>query len=305
MSVNHDMPAGAIAVGYDGSVSSRIALAWATREAHAARRPLHLVRTVAWPEDIVVNLAINQDDDDTTADGVAYVRRHAPEVDVSCETRTGNAAGRLLRLSERAGTVVVGGHGHHASRAVLVGATAPQVAAHSRCPVIVVPDEPGDPSQADGLDDADRPPRRVAVGIDGSESCSGAVEFAFDRASRLGSGLTAVACWWWQEGGPYLVGAEGYGWDPDLHERELRLVSEQLAGWSEKHPDVDVRTVLVHGNAVTVLTEEADRAEMLVLGTRGRGGFAGLLLGSVSLRVMTGAHRPVAIVPSHMGRTPG
>ncbi|WP_308331875.1 universal stress protein [Terracoccus luteus] len=305
MSVKHEMPAGAIAVGYDGGVSSRVALAWATREARVARRAVHLVHMIAWPEDIVVNLAIDEDDDETTAAGVAYVRRHAPDVDVSCETRTGNAAGRLLRLSERASTVVVGGHGHHASRAVLVGATAPQVAAHSRCAVIVVPDEPGDPSDQDGVEDVDRPPRRVAVGIDGSESCSGAIEFAFDRASRIGSGLTAVACWWWQEGGAYLAGAEGYGWDPDLHDRELRLVSEQLAGWSEKYPDVDVRTVLVHGNAVSVLTEEADRAELLVLGTRGRGGFAGLLLGSVSLRVMTGAHRPVAIVPSRLGKAPG
>ena len=307
----HRMPAGAVVVGYDGSSTAEAALAWAVGEAGAWGRPLHLLHTIRYPDGFAMSLDLDLDPDrdEVTIAGVEQVRRLAPDLAVTTETRAGGAAAWLVELSARADLVVVGGHGHHVVRTVLVGATAPQVTAHSQCPVVVVqadsdmtPPRPPERSvfsdHGAGLSDDSTLAGRVVVGVDGSESCTGAVEFAFARASRLGVGLVALGCWWWQESGPYMAGTDDFGWDSSIRDRELRLVSEHLAGWSERYPDVDVHTILVHGNPVEVLVEEADRSELLVLGTRGRGGFAGLMLGSVSLRVLSAARRPVAVVPS-------
>ena len=307
----HRMPAGAVVVGYDGSSTGTAALAWAVREADAWGRPLHLLHTMRYPDGFAMSLDLDLDPDrdEVTIAVIEQVQRLAPDLAVTTETRAGGAAAWLVERSSEAGLVVVGGHGSHAARAVLVGATAPQVTAHSRCPVVVVqpdfkqaPPRPPERSvfteRGEGLTDETTLAGRVVVGVDGSESCTGAVEFAFARASRLGLGLVAVGCWWWQESGPYMAGTEDFGWDSSIRDRELRLVSEQLAGWSERYPDVEVHTVVVHGNPVEVLVEEADRSELLVLGTRGRGGFAGLMLGSVSLRVLSAARRPVVIVAS-------
>jgi nucleotide-binding universal stress UspA family protein len=140
--------------------------------------------------------------------------------------------------------------------------------------------------------------RHLTVGVDGSEACGPAVAFAFDRASRLGLALTAVACWWWQDTGPYLAGA--MDWSDTARDSEARLVSEQLAGWCDKYPDVKVESTLVRGHPVETLIEESAGSELLVVGSRGHGGFAGLVLGSVSLRVLTHARTPVAVVPSEL-----
>ena len=287
----HRMPRGAVVVGYDASATSEVALAWGAKEAGAAGRPLHLVHTVLFSDGLGTPLDLDLEHDEVVIAGAERAQRLVSGLEVTSETRPGGAAARLVELSSHADVVVVGGHGHHLGRSVLVGATAPQVAAHSRCPVVVVHDDQQTSQDAN-------PGGQVTVGVDGSESSTGAVEFAFARASRLGLGLAAVGCWWWQESGTYMAGTEEFGWDSSIRDRELRQISEQLAGWCEKYPDVEVTTSLAHGSPVDVLVEQAHRSELLVLGTRGRGGFAGLLLGSVSLRVLTAARRPVAIVPS-------
>lgn len=308
----HRMPARAVVVGYDASSTSEVALEFAIAEAASAGRPLHVVHTIAYPDGLLgaADLDIDPDRDEVTQRGCERALTEAPELEVSTQTSAGGAAAWLVELSSRAQLVVVGGRDRGVARAVAVGATAPQVAAHSRCPVVVVhaddgeqvPTRAGEGDAAGDAEPADGPgaaaaARRVVVGVDGSESCTGAVEFAFDRASRLGLGLTALGCWWWQQGGPYELIADDFASDASVRGRESRLVSEQLAGWSQRYPDVEVQTELVQGRPVEVLLDAAARAEMLVLGTRGRGGFAGLLLGSVSLRVLTAARRPVTIVP--------
>lgn len=307
----HQMPENAVVVGYDGSSTSEVALELAIAEASSAGTALHIMHTIAYPDGLLgpSDLDIDPDRDEVTQQGRERALREAPELEVSTQTSAGGAAAWLVELSSRARLVVVGGRDRSVTRAVVVGATAPQVAAHSRCPVIVVHPDGGEPvppsaygsdaADAGDTDKAAHAARRVVVGVDGSESGTGAVEFAFDRASRLGLGLTALACWWWQQSGPYLAGTEDFGWENSIVSRQERLVSEQLAGWSQRYPDVDVKTDVVHGNPVEVLVAAAAGAgaEMLVLGTRGRGGFSGLLLGSVSLRVLTAARRPIAIVP--------
>lgn len=293
----HRMPRGAVAVGYDGSPECEAALSWAAREAQSTGRPLHLVRTLGRPDGVILAIDVIGDGDDVVTVGVQHAQRQAPDVAVTSQTVVGAAAAWFVELSARADLVVVAAHGHHVLRSLLDSGAAPQITPRSHCPVVVVHhDDPGRTGSTNGNGHG-AGSDRVAVGIDERGSSSGAVEFAFARASRLGLGLTAVAAWQPDLRATGPADTTGLGWHRDAADHARSVVSEQLAGWSQRYPDVDVETVLARGNPVDVLAQEADRSELLVLGTRGRGGLAGLFLGSVSLRVPPAAHRPVAIVP--------
>ena len=124
------------------------------------------------------------------------------------------------------------------------------------------------------------------------------MEFAFAEASSRRAELVPVHTWWWEEPGPFLAGSE---WDDEwveVAETQKVLVAEMLAGWREKYPDVKVSPTAVRGQAAVVLEQVSKNAQLLVVGSRGRGGFAGLLLGSVSNRVLHQAKCPTVVVPS-------
>ena len=167
-----------------------------------------------------------------------------------------------------------------------MGSVSVQVAAHARCPVVIVHDTP---AQAE----AGAP---VVVGVDGSEVSSSAIAYAYEQASSRGVGLTVVHAWWLDN---IEDAAAAAIWTVDWQtfaEEEQALVAESLAGWEEKYPDVAVRRHSVRGLPVEALIRESKNACLVVVGTRGRGGFGGLLLGSVSQGVMHRAQCPVAIV---------
>ena len=138
----------------------------------------------------------------------------------------------------------------------------------------------------------------VLVGIDGSPASVRALGFAFDHASRHNLALTVVHTW---EVPP--IGAITGVPSPEpptllqnIADNELRASSEELAGYSESYPDVPVDISVVQGSPLKVLAEKSSDADLLVVGSRGRGGFLGLLLGSVSHGVLHHAHCPVAVV---------
>jgi nucleotide-binding universal stress UspA family protein len=124
------------------------------------------------------------------------------------------------------------------------------------------------------------------------------LEWAFARASAEGASLVPVHTWWWEEPNPFLSGGEWENeWIEAADSQKLEL-SEMLAGWREKYPDVEVRPTVVRGQAAVVLEDVSASSRLVVVGTRGRGGFAGLLLGSVSSHTAHHAHCPVVVVPS-------
>ena len=137
------------------------------------------------------------------------------------------------------------------------------------------------------------------VGVDGSAVSLAAVRFAFAAASARGVALTAVHAW----SRPLLGGSElaAYGVaDPEETQRlsssHAALLSESLAGFREQNPDVPVTERVVEGHAGEVLGDESQGASLLVVGSRGRGGFRELVLGSVSSAVLHHAASPVAVV---------
>jgi nucleotide-binding universal stress UspA family protein len=220
-------------------------------------------------------------------------RRQHPDLDVSAEVIDSAAPPGLIEVSRSAELMVLGARGRGGFRRLLLGSVSAQVAAHARCPVIVVRD--------DTLPDSDIAVAAVGgpvvVGVDGSEGSDVAVEFAFGEAALRGAELVAVYAW----SGTTMVmlgPVTTERFEPDaLMEESDRMLAEALAGWCEKYPDVPVhRRALLSDSAVGSLIGAGKTASLIVVGSRGHGGFAQLLLGSVSDGVLRHAHVPVAVV---------
>lgn len=285
---------GSVVVGVDGSASSESALAWAVNEARRTRTPLHVVH--ALENEVVLSdkhpLGTKEapaSGDPILATAMDTVRATAPEVRATPHSVTGFAPTTLIAASTFAGTVVIGSHGHHSLPTTLLGSVSQQVAIHSSCPVVVVRENSKRGEAGSG---------HVVVGVDGSEASEPALGYAFAYAASTGSTLAAVHTWWWEPLEGVSLGEPWIGDWTQIASQEATLVAEILAGWSQKYPEVPVRRHVVRGDPVVELLEESDGASLLVVGSRGRGGFVGLLLGSVSRRVLKRAACPVAVVRS-------
>ena len=130
------------------------------------------------------------------------------------------------------------------------------------------------------------------MGVDGSELSEAAVAFAYDAADRRRAGLTAVHAW----AGPLMTEGPPIHEGTAVEEEERELISERLAGWGERYPDVDVVQRVVRSDPVVALVTESAGAQLTVVGSHGAGALHGSLLGSVSRRVLRAAESPVAVV---------
>jgi nucleotide-binding universal stress UspA family protein len=293
MSSEHSALHRPVVVGVDGSASSNAALDLAAHEANLRRRPLYLVHAFIWPY-LHVPLGpspygppeggLRHQAERILADAYTRARAAAPDIDVHAEVVTGEASAVLLQASRTAELVVIGDRGLGGFTGLLIGSVAVQLAAHAGCPILIARGETN-------------PAAPVLLGVDGSPANDPAVGFAFEEVSRRGVPLLALHAWTHPVStGPGDILPLVYD-EAQIEADETRLLAEALAGWHDKYPDVTVRRELVHGGARTALIDATSRAQLIVVGTRGRGGFAGLLLGSVSQAVLHHALCPVAIVP--------
>ncbi|HET7278991.1 MAG TPA: universal stress protein [Dermatophilaceae bacterium] len=294
---------GSIVVGIDGSPSSGHALDWAIEEAARRHTPLHLLHALGLDPFVTAAMAntpepswlaekapVQPDTDDVLDAAVARVTALGPTLTVTTEVAQGDPAPRLVDLSRAADTVVVGSRGHGGARSAVLGSVSLQVSTHAHCPVAVVHAAP--------LAHLVRP--RVVVGVDGSVQSDRAVEYAFAEASSRRIELLAVHTWWLEFlDGAMAVTVPTAQWE--RIEQEQRLVlSEALSGWREKYPDVTVHEQVRRAHPVEALVRESEDAELVVVGSRGRGGFTALVLGSVSHGVLHRAKCPVVVA-----RNPG
>jgi nucleotide-binding universal stress UspA family protein len=284
----------AIIVGADGSDHSLRAVEWATDEAARRGLPLRILYAEApWLYDVPVDPRLGAVRKWLLAGGrevldqaVSTARERDPDVDVRAETVPGPASRILLEYAQNAAMIVLGGRGAGTLAGLLLGSTALQVLTHAPVPAVVVRD----------LEPAVR--REVVVGVDEPESSGSAIGFAFEEAGLRKARLRVVHVW--SHPASYGPGdMQPLVYDPRIvAEEESRVLGEPLAVWREKYPDVEVVTEVVQGGPVRILGGLSARADLLVVGTRGRGGFTGLLLGSVSHALLHHAHCPVAVVPS-------
>ncbi|WP_406630981.1 universal stress protein [Amycolatopsis sp. WGS_07] len=208
---------------------------------------------------------------------------------VRTEVYTDSAPALLIDRSRDARMVVLGRTGTDGVSGMLAGATAAAVVSNAGCPVAVVRGRRGDgPVPLDGP---------VAVGVDTSPNSEAAIAAAFEEASFRKVPLVAVHAW-----ADVVCDAIERSARP-VPEREPRrqpveerLLANRLDGWQEKYPDVEVHRKLVRDRPRQVLLEESERAQLIVVGSRGRGGFAGMLLGSTSQALIHHSSCPVLVV---------
>ncbi|WP_433190123.1 universal stress protein [Actinoallomurus sp. CA-150999] len=281
-----------IIVGTDGSDQSLNAVAWAAEEAVRRGLPLRIVHAEAeWLYDTPVDPRIGlvrewllTGGKDLLEKAVAAARERAPGIAVDTETVSGQVAHVLLEKAADAAMIVLGGHGVGTATGLLLGSTTLQVVTHARIPAVVVRD----------LEPAER--REIAVGVDASPVSEPAIAFAFEEAALRRARLRAVHVW--SHPAPRGPGVmQPLVYDPQIvAEEKLRLVQQSLATWRDKFPDVEVVFDIEHGRPVRILADASAHADLLVVGSRGRGGFTGLLLGSVSHALLHHAHCPLAVV---------
>jgi nucleotide-binding universal stress UspA family protein len=282
-----------VVAGVDGSECALQAVRWAAAEAARRRRPLRLVAAHAWPAGgLIGDPGLGVDPQAVLRDVVlghlavaaATASAVAPELPVEQVETTGLPVPVLQGESARADLVVLGDRGLGGFTGLLIGSVAVALAAHAACPVVVVrgaePDRMG--------------PRRepVVVGVDGSPGSEAAVGFGFEAAALRGVPLVAVHTW--QDTLVDATMAPLIDWDV-VAAGEREVLAERLAGWGEKFPDVEVRRLVTRDRPARALVEESGRAQLVVVGSRGRGGLAGMLLGSVSQALLRHAACPVAV----------
>lgn len=279
------IPPRSILVGYDGSADSDHALAWAQAMAGKTHRPLQVLisavdRTQVFDFNHDSHLAKTAR---IEADARELVKASgAPDASVTLVDVPPTSA--LIDASGQASLVVVGARGHSAMSGVLLGSVSQHVAQHAACPVVVVR-----PAQH-ALD-------RVVVGVDGSAGSSAALAFAAEHASRSQASLTVIYGWRsLSRGGGSLMGAPFEDRFSEEMSAAERVLSEAVAGLGESYPDVKIDTEAIPVAPSRCLADASAAASLVVVGSRGRGAFAGMLLGSTSQSVLHHAQCSVAVV---------
>lgn len=279
----------AIVVGIDGSDPALSAVTWAAKAAAARGLSVHLVSSTepyfrafygagmpvppeAFSEiDELARTRLRDAHDRATA--------AAPKLAVTTEYVQEQPISLLLRLSKSARLLALGASGRGGFSGMLLGSTAASAAAHAACPVAVVraPNAPDGP---------------VVAGVDGSETSVDALSAAFAEASWRRVKLVAVHA---SHDEPSIREVGLGRRSPDPQEPE-RVLAESLAGLQEEHPDVQVERTTINNHPRDALLDWSTRAQLVVVGSRGRGGFLGMLLGSTSQALLQHAQSPVLIV---------
>lgn len=280
-----------IVVAVDASPASTAAARWAAREAAMRNIPLTVVHAVStptatyppvpYPESLVTSLedegkkaimhATKVAEDAMPADRAVPVGRklvYSPPVPT------------LLKMSDAAEMIVMGSSGRGVLARGLLGSVSSAVVRHANCPVAVVRDgELPDPQHG-----------YVLLGTDGSPASELATEIAFGEASRRGVDLVAIHAW----SDAAVVEVFDIDW-PAVEGEAQRSLAESLAGWQERYPDVSVHRYVARDRAARHLIDKADAAQLVVVGSHGRGGLSRMLLGSVSNAVLHSVRVPIIV----------
>lgn len=277
-----------IVVGYNGRRHSRDPLMWAAAEAARRRVPLRVVYAANYPGmTLGPGPGLLEPDpgaldaaEEVTMTGLSEALRAYPDLRVNGATEVTSPSVALTEESRSALLLVIGTRGYGRVVGALLGSVAFAIAAQAECPVVVVKGEP--------IDGPDKPEQHIVVGTDASEAAAAAVAFAADRATRASATLEVVT-----STGEHLV--------DDVDAAELRRSAAQIAmstaeRLGDTHPGLTVTTRVEDCPAEQTLVDASADADLVVVGTRGRGAFKGMVLGSVSHAVIHGARCPVAVV---------
>ena len=285
-----------VIVGVDDSPPSKVAVDWAARDAARRGVGLKIVHVLTPPAVMAfpdvpmppAYLEWQEGQGRTLLENslaTARAAAGAAPVEITTAMVSGPPVPVLADLSTEAQMIVVGCHGRGALARTLLGSVSTGLVHRAHCPVAIIHDEDPlmpHPSQAP-----------VVVGVDGSPASEHALELAFEQASFRDVDLVAVHAW--SDTGVFEFPGVDWTTMQSLGEETL---SERLSGWQERYPDVPVRRVVAADRPAHQLLEQSESAQLLVVGSHGRGGFAGMLLGSVSTAIVHGARMPVIVARS-------
>jgi nucleotide-binding universal stress UspA family protein len=293
--VNHGAHRG-ILVGVDSSPPSDLALRWAAQEAATRNVVLTVAHVVAplvggWGGVGMTLTRLPGELGEWQKVQAAHIVNHAVDTAKSAAARGSKLqintevvfaplVPALVDLTKEAQMTVVGCRGQGAFSRALIGSVSTALVHHAHCPVAVIHDEVPLP----------RSHAPVLVGIDGSPASELATAIAFEEASWRSVDLVALHAW------------SDSDW-PDFPDVEWSAIgataeetlAERLAGWQDRYPDVTVQREVTFDRPARHLLDRSRSAQLVVVGSHGRGGFAGMLLGSVSSAVMHAAHTPVIV----------
>jgi nucleotide-binding universal stress UspA family protein len=289
-----------VVVGTDGSPSSQVAVRWAAREAAARHAQLTVVyvetplpvamSTLSWPAGRIPEEVLEIQENEARriiAEAVEMVRDGTKDKPVvNGEPYFGAPVPTLVDISKDAQMMVVGCHGRTGRHRRLLGSVSTGLIHHAHCPVAVVHDE-----SPTSLAPSRLP---VLLGIDGSRASESAIAIAFEEASWRGADLVALHVWNDADMGT-VFGTDSAA----VRSAADKTLAVSLAGWQERYPEVTVHRAIEFEHPARHLLEQAERAQLVVVGSHGRGGFAGMLLGSVSTAVAQAAQVPVIVARTH------
>ncbi|MGO9154243.1 universal stress protein [Mycobacterium sp.] len=282
-----------IVVGIDDSPAARVALQWAAHDAELRKIPLTLVHAISpevstwlrtplpagvmrWQQDHGRRLV------DEGLKLVEEVSQHGGPAGIHTEILSSGAVPTLINLSKDAEMLVAGSQGSGRWPGRLLGSVSAALLRHAHCPVAIVHEEDlstPTPVQAP-----------VLAAIDGSPASELATAIAFDEASRRQVGLVTLHAWSDLD----VTEWPGIDW-PATQSMAEEVLAERLAGWQEQYPDVQVTRIVVQAQPARQIVQQSEKAQLVVVGNRGRGGFAGLLVGSVGETVAQMARVPVIV----------
>ncbi|MFI6596595.1 universal stress protein [Nonomuraea sp. NPDC050536] len=273
-----------IVVAVDGSEPATVAVHWAADDACRRGLPLRIVH-VCEDFSLLPDEALETQRnycEGLVAAAADRARERAPGLQITTERTTGNVVEGLIAEAGEADCVVLGSRGLGGFTGLLVGSVGLGVAGHSPGPVVIVR---GSAEAAHG---------EVVAGFDGSPAAEAALEYAFQQARARKARLRVMYAWRMPITGPYAFGMADT--IRNIEQGEVEPARERLAPWPGKYPDVPVVEDVVCGHPAYALSNASESADLVVVGSRGLGGFASAVLGSVSHAVLHHAACPVAVV---------
>ncbi len=289
-----------IVVGIDGSDGARRALEWAAAQARLTGALLEIV-TVSGENHARADPRASRETSEKDVDEASVrARTVAPGAAITTKIVDGAPAPLFIEESEGADLLVVGTRGRGGFTSLVLGSVSRKCVHQAPCPVVVVGGTHGDRREDESSGRSTEAattataghPHRIVVGVDGASSSMAAAEWAANQAQLLGATLEALMTWEW---------TATYGWSPGDPEYDPRhdcevVMEGALEPIRGRHPGVRIKAIVEEGHPAHHLVEASDRADLLVVGSRGDGELAGMLLGSVTEHCVADAHCPVVVL---------
>lgn len=287
-----------VVVAVDGSPASDNAVKWAANTANKRGVPLRLATSYTMPQFLYAEGMVPPEDlfkelQDEALNLVekarAIAHEVAPDILIGHTIAEGSPIDMLLDMSNDVTMIVLGSRGLGGLSGMVLGSVSAAVVSHAHCPVVVV--------REDNAVTESNKYGPVVVGVDGSDVSAKATEYAFQEADARGAELVAVHTWMDMQAQSSLAGlaAAQNQWE-EIEAQQIQVLRDRIAPLVEKYPDVQVKKIITRDRPVRALSEQSEDAQLLVVGSHGRGGFRGMLIGSTSRALLQSAPCPMMVV---------